>query len=118
MRYILLHFTYHQSPIPRMQIICLIAVVAIAVFIAVFKILMYSDKIATETYSESSDKQSLFIYLFYFFFFYSIFFFFCLIIQVKITTFRHIHFYLLFDVSSVTTLIVKKCYKLIFFYKS
>ena len=26
----------------------------------------------------------------------------------KITTFRHIHFYLLFDVSSVTTLIVKK----------
>ena len=32
----------------------------------------------------------------------------CLIIQVKITTFRHIHFYLLFDVSSVTTLIVKK----------
>ena len=32
----------------------------------------------------------------------------CLIIQVKITTFWHIHFYLLFDVSSVTTLIVKK----------
>ena len=62
MRYILLHFTYHQSPIPRMQIICLIAVVAIAVFIAVFKILMYSEKIATETYSESSDKQSLFNY--------------------------------------------------------
>ena len=26
----------------------------------------------------------------------------------KITTFRHIHFYLIFDVSSVTTLIVKK----------
>ena len=32
----------------------------------------------------------------------------CLIIQVKITTFQHIHFYLLFDVSSDTTLIVKK----------
>ena len=31
-----------------------------------------------------------------------------LIIQVKITIFRHIHFYLLFDVLSVTTLIVKK----------
>ena len=31
-----------------------------------------------------------------------------LLIQVKITTFRHFHFYLLFDVSSVTTLIVKK----------
>ena len=29
-------------------------------------------------------------------------------IQVKITTFRHVRFYLLFDVSSVTTLIVKK----------
>ena len=57
MRYILFHFTYHQSPIPRMQIICLIVVVAIAVFIAVFKILMYSEKIATETYSESSHKQ-------------------------------------------------------------
>ena len=62
MRYILFHFTYHQSPIPRMQIICLIVVVAIAVFIAVFKILMYSEKIATETYSESSHKQSLFNY--------------------------------------------------------
>ena len=33
----------------------------------------------------------------------SIFFF-----QVKITTFRHIHFYLSFNFSSVTTLIVKK----------
>ena len=28
--------------------------------------------------------------------------------QVKITTFRQIHFYLSFDVSSATTLIVKK----------
>ena len=32
----------------------------------------------------------------------------CLIIQVKITAFRQIHFYLLFDVLSDTTLIVKK----------
>ena len=39
----------------------------------------------------------------------------CLIIQVKITTFQHIHFYLLFNVSSVTTLIVKKLLQINFF---
>ena len=34
---------------------------------------------------------------------------------VQITTFRHVHFYLLFDVSSVTTLIVKKLLEINFF---
>ena len=36
-------------------------------------------------------------------------------VVVKITTFRQIHFYLSFDVSSATALIVKKLLKLIFY---